>query len=172
MDDRRQSDAVADVIRWVESVVIGLHLCPFARAALPATRVIAVPPGARALDVVLDEAAHLDTERVTATTLVVVPEGLADFEDYLDALAEIEGLLSAAGYDGILQIASFHPDYVFADAEPDDPANGTNRSPWPVFHLLREADVSAAVDRHPDPAGIPARNQELLRRRAALSRRG
>jgi len=152
-----------DVRAWLDRVVIGLNLCPFARAALPGLRVVTVPPGTSPLGHLIDESARLDGADGPATTLIVVPDGLAAFDTYLDQLAEAESVLSRAGYDGIIQIASFHPDYCFEDADPDDPANATNRSPWPLFHLLREADVSAAIDRHPDPEGIPARNTQLLR---------
>lgn len=168
--------AEADVRAWVDRVVVGMGLCPFARAALPGTRIAAVGDGDSALGAILDEAARLDRADQPATTLLVVPHGLDDFADYLAALAEAEAVLSASGYDGIIQIASFHPDYQFDGADADDPANWTNRSPWPLFHLLRERDVTAAVDQHPDPGGIPLRNQRLLRGLGdavrALSRRG
>lgn len=153
----------ADVRTWIDNFVIGLGLCPFARAALPGLRVVTVGAGSSILGAILDEAAALDTSGGPATTLVIVAAGLESFDDYLDALAQAEGALSAAGYDGIVQLASFHPGYVFEGAPADDPANATNRSPWPLFHLLREADVSAAIDAHPDAESIPVRNQRLLR---------
>jgi hypothetical protein len=97
------------------------------------------------------------------TTLLVLTEGLEDFDDYLDLLEIAEALLADRGYEGTFQLASFHPDYVFADAEPDDPANFTNRSPYPMWHLLREAGLERALEHHPDPEGIPARNVEAMR---------
>jgi hypothetical protein len=97
------------------------------------------------------------------TGLFIVPQGLQAFADYLELLGAAEDALGAAGLDGILQLASFHPDYVFADAAVDDPANYTNRSPYPMFHLIREAGLAAALESYPDPEAIPERNVRKLR---------
>ena len=165
------SVAVERTRAWVQEMVVGLGLCPFAAPVVSgkllhyAEHAAAMDP----LDFALHEAIALlqaaPTQR--ATTLVIYPSGQDDFETFLDLCAQLEGALSAAGADGVLQVATFHPNYVFAGADPDDPANGTNRSPYPTAHLLREADISNAVASHPDPGAIPARNMDLLRRLAA-----
>lgn len=160
-------DVEARTRRWIEQVVVGLSLCPFARPVLPTLRIAVTP--ARDLEALLGalaaELGRLVGSDPTAlpTTVLVVPEALADFDDYLDALAVVEAALEDAGLEGEIQVASFHPRYRFEGAPADDPANYSNRSPYPMFHLLREADVGAAVDAHPDPEGIPARNIERLR---------
>lgn len=152
---------------WVHGVVIGHGLCPFAGPV--ATRLRYSISRARTLEALLtDLAAELTHLIQTAsgalpTTLLVVPEMLEDFDDYLDALALAEAALEHAGLDGVIQVASFHPDYRFADAPEDDAAHYSNRSPWPMFHLLREDDVAHAVSTHPDPHGIPDRNVAHLR---------
>lgn len=161
------SEIEAATRRWIDRVVVGENLCPFARAVLPRLRIVVSE--ARDLEGLLgDITAELqrlvDTSpAVLPTTIVVTPAMLARFHDYLDALALIEAALDATGLVGELQVASFHPSYRFADASADDPANYTNRSPYPMFHLLREAEVSRAVDAHPDPEGIPARNVDRMR---------
>ncbi len=155
--------------RFIDRVVIALGLCPFAQEPFRSGRVDVCVTDAR------DEAtllADLDAEmtRLVATdvdaletTLLVHPRVLGDFDAYNAFLDLAEGLLVERGYEGVLQIASFHPHYRFAGVPADDPANATNRSPWPMLHLLREASVSAAVALHPDAEAIPARNVERLR---------
>lgn len=163
------ADAVAATRRWIETVVVGLGLCPFARRALEnglvRLEVIDTIDVVVALERLADEAARLVAAEAAAdaTTLLVLPDGFADFDDYLDLLALGEALLEDLGHDGALQIASFHPDYRFEGAPADDAANWSNRSPYPVLQLLREDSVARAVARHPDPDGIPKRNIERLR---------
>ena len=115
------------------------------------------------LHALVDECRRLDAEPAIETTLMILPDGMSDFEDYLDLLNVAEALLEAEGYAGIYQLASFHPEYVFAGAPAEDPANYTNRSPWPMWHLLRETSVEAAVAAYPDPESIPERNVDALR---------
>jgi hypothetical protein len=104
----------------------------------------------------------VDPEQVD-TTLLIHPQVLGDFYDFNDFLAEVDELVEKLGLEGELQVASFHPDYCFAGSAADDPANYTNRSPYPMLHLLREASVTRAVDTFPDTESIPERNVELLR---------
>ncbi len=163
-------DPVADVRRWVEQVVIGLDLCPFAATPLRAGTVRFVE--SRAADLqevlaeVLTEAQGLVAGGAGTTMLLVVARHADDFADFLDLVAASADLLSATGLSEEVQLAHFHPDYVFEGVPADDPANGTNRAPWPTLHLLRVADVALAVANHADAAGIPARNVALLRRLA------
>jgi len=155
--------------RFVERVVIGLGLCPFARAPWEADRVDVVVSGARSEAALLGDLGRA-IDRLLATpaaeletTLLVHPHVLGDFETFNDFLDEVDALLAERDLEGVLQVASFHPDYRFAGAPPDDPADATNRSPWPMLHLLREASVGAAVEAHPDAASIPERNVAVLR---------
>jgi hypothetical protein len=98
------------------------------------------------------------------TTLLVHPRVLADFLDYNDFLDDADALVEALGLDGVLQVASFHPDYRFAGTEPDDIGNFSNRAPFPTLHLLREDSVERAVAAFPDPDAIVERNIETLRK--------
>lgn len=154
----------AGVRRWLERAVIGLNLCPFAKAVYVKQQVRIVVSDAsteRALLEQLSEELALlrDTPaEVVDTTLLVHPQALADFLDYNDFLGDADGLVEAMDLDGVLQVASFHPDYQFADSTPDDPANLTNRAPWPILHLLREASIDRAVAAYPEPDAIIDRN--------------
>jgi len=155
--------------RWVERVVIGLNLCPFAKAVQLRGQVRYRLSAAISTDALLvdlrDEllSLHEADPAVVDTSLLVHPHVLQDFYDYNDFLAEADAELARLGLEGELQIASFHPDYCFADSAPDDPANYSNRSPFPLLHLLREASVSRAVDAFPDAARIYERNIATLR---------
>ena len=164
------ADAIeADVRRWLERAVIGLNLCPFAKAVYVKQQVRIVVSDAsteRALLEQLGEELALlrDTPPDTVdTTLLVHPQVLGDFLDYNDFLDDADGLVEAMDLDGVLQVASFHPDYRFADTAPDDPGNLTNRAPWPILHLLREDSIDRAVAAYPDPDGIIERNIETMR---------
>lgn len=163
-------DAIGDTRRWMERAVIGLNLCPFAKAVVNKGQVRMVLSEARDEVALLaqlgEELLHLrDTPATdTDTTLIVHPHVLQDFLDYNDFLDVADGLVEELGLEGVLQVASFHPQYRFADSDPDDIANFTNRSPWPTLHLLREDSVSRAVEAFPDPDGIVERNIETLRK--------
>jgi hypothetical protein len=164
------ADAVeAGVRRWLERAVIGLNLCPFAKAVYVKNQVRIVVSDAsteRALLAQLGEELALlrDTPPDTLdTTLLVHPQVLGDFLDYNDFLDDADGLVEAMDLDGVLQVASFHPDYRFADTAPDDPGNLTNRAPWPILHLLREDSIDRAVAAYPDPDAIIERNIETMR---------
>lgn len=159
---------------WVREFVVGLNLCPFARVPLEsdALKLATVPGDLEAvLTRIASELAALSTQDASlgATTLILIcePDGspsiAEDFEDYLDLFAMAEDLAESLDYSGVIQLASFHPAYRFADAPEDDPANWSNRSPVPAIHLLLEEAVTAAVQHHPDAEGIPGRNVERLR---------
>jgi uncharacterized protein len=147
---------------WVRNVVVGLNFCPFARRELDNSRVrFVVTDSAKRKEVLesfLDECQLLDADASIETTLIILPNGLADFSNYLDLVEMLEELLLLEGYEGVYQVASFHPDYCFADADIDDPANYTNRSPYPMLHLLREESLENAIASHPDVDGIPETN--------------
>ena len=152
--------------RWVERVVVELELCPFAKRTLAQSsvryRATQAPTGAGVLEVLRAELDRLDQDEAIETTLIVLPRAFADFLDYNDFLDTVDELLRTGGWEGTYQIASFHPDYQFAGAAADDPANYTNRSPDPMLHILREDSLAAAIAGHPDSAAVLDRNIELL----------
>lgn len=156
----------ARVERWVEAVVIGLNLCPFASAVLRRGQLnIVVADDATSelcLQQMADEADFLLEGDQNATTLFVLPEGFENFDDYLDLLALGEALLEDIGMEGQLQLASFHPQYQFDDTDYDDAENWTNRAPYPMLHLLTESSVEEAVDSHPDIESVPENNIDRL----------
>ncbi|MBU2874982.1 DUF1415 domain-containing protein [Marinobacter salexigens] len=157
--------------KWVEDVVIGYNLCPFAKRELVKDRVRFVVTEANNEDELLQalqtELLRLDDEPEIETTLLIHPQALQDFPDYNEFLGAADGLLTYLDMEGIYQVASFHPDYQFADTAPDAAENYTNRSPFPMLHLLREASLEAAIDNHPDVDGIPPRNIELMNKLGA-----
>lgn len=157
------------VARWLDEVVIGLRLCPFAARPRRLKQVDIAVSAAKDGEGLLDEIdakirqmASTSAE-IMDTSLLVIPELLADFTAYNDFVHILEHYLTACGWEGEFQVASFHPQYCFADAEPDDPANFTNRAPYPIIHLLRESSVEAALETYADPEAIPQRNIALLR---------
>ena len=160
----------AGVRRWLERAVIGLNLCPFAKAVYVKQQVRIVVSDAsteRALLEQLGEELALLRDTPTEdidTTLLVHPQVLGDFLDYNDFLGDADALVEAMDLDGTLQVASFHPDYQFADSAADDPDNLTNRAPWPILHLLREASIDRAVAAYRGPDVIVARNIETVRK--------
>lgn len=166
--------------RWLRDIVIGLGLCPFAAQPYRAGRIrFRVVNGTREDDVYrgfLDALQELvdDDGACWDTGLVIVPHALSDFDAYLDMLAILEQAVIAVGLEGEFQVASFHPDYRFDGATADDPANASNRSPYPLFHLIREDHLAAQLAGFGDPGAIPARNIARLRSMdpAALARLG
>ncbi|WP_348627104.1 DUF1415 domain-containing protein [Salinicola sp. CR57] len=152
---------------WVESFVVAHDICPFAGREMRRNAIRYAVAEASDLEGLLHELVaecrRLDADADIATTLLIAPEGMGDFDDYLDWLELAERLLEDQGYVGIYQLASFHPDYVFEGVEATDPANATNRSPLPMLHILREAELEQAIAHHADPEGIPERNMALLR---------
>ena len=169
-DAIEHEEHVAATRRWLERAVIGLALCPFAKAVHVRGQVRYVLSDARTPGALLTDLAgelvHLQATdpHVTDTTLLIHPHALADFHDYNAFLDDADAAVDALGLAGEIQVASFHPDYVFADADLDDPANCTNRSPFPMLHLLREDSVARAVAAYPDPDAIVERNIATLER--------
>ena len=162
-------DPIGDISRWLERAVIGLNLCPFAKSAYVKQQVRIVVSDASTeralLEQLGEELALLRDTPADAidTTLLVHPQVLGDFLDYNDFLDDAEALVAAMGLEGVLQVASFHPDYQFADTEPDDAGNLTNRAPHPILHLLREASIDRAVEAYPQPDAIIERNIATMR---------
>ena len=161
--------AVADTRRWLERAVVGLNLCPFAKAVLVKQQVhIAVSEADEAQAILDDFARELDAllaldARVRDTTLLVLPNAMSDFYSFNDLAGRAERLVRKRGLEGVVQVAHFHPRFVFAGTDEDDITNCTNRAPWPTLHLLREESMDRAVAAFPDAASIYETNMQTLR---------
>ena len=159
----------AETLAWVDRAVIGLNLCPFARAVRTKGLIRCVISDATdevaLLEALCDEARHLlDTEAtVCETTLLVHPRVLTDFVAYNDFLDLADEAMFQLGCEGVLQLASFHPDYQFEGTNADDVTNATNRSPYPTLHLLRESSVDRAVEAFPEAESIYEVNLSTMR---------
>lgn len=163
-------EIVAATRHWLEQAVIGLNLCPFAKGVHVKGQIRYVVSVAQNDNALLDdferelqflnEAAPEEVD----TTLLILPEVLADFDNFTAFLDLADVILRTHGLVGVLQVASFHPDYVFADAEPEDIANYTNRAPYPTLHLIREESLAKATAAFPDAADIYERNIETMER--------
>ena len=163
-------EVVAATRRWLENAVIGLNLCPFAKGVHIKNQIRYVVSGAETpealAEVLMAELAFLrdaDPQEVE-TTLLVHPGVLQDFLDFNDFLDVADAIVEEMELDGEYQVASFHPDYQFADSEPDDIENFTNRSPYPTLHLLRESSIEQAVQAFPDAADIYDTNMDTMRK--------
>ncbi len=162
-------DALTATRAWLDHAVVGLDLCPFAKAPAARGQVrIALSP-ARDWPALRDDLARELAAIAAAdpadveTTLLVCPDVPESFDDFNQFLDEADDAVRALDLEGVIQVASFHPRYRFADAEEDDVTNATNRSPWPTLHLLREDSVERAVRATPDPAAIYENNMRTLR---------
>jgi uncharacterized protein len=165
--------------RWISSFVIGLGLCPFARQVFDAGLIRYAVSHARDENTLLNDlTSELNLLRASAstqieTTLLIHPHVLGNFLDYNDFLGVVDQVLEELRLQGAIQVASFHPQYRFAGTEPEAAENYTNRSPYPMLHLLREASVSRAADASDEVVKIPRRNIETMRnlgRRQILKR--
>lgn len=175
-DDRVVAEEiVANTRLWLERAVIGLNLCPFAKAVHVKRQIRYAVTAARTAVELRAELAHELKALARAdpgeieTTLLIHPRAMTDFTEYNAFLADADAVVRELGLEGVLQVASFHPQYEFADSAPDAIDNYTNRSPYPMLHLLREASIGRAVAAFPDAAVIFKRNIETLR---ALGREG
>jgi hypothetical protein len=163
-------EILATTRHWLEKAVIGLDLCPFAKAVYVKDQIRYVVSRAESPGALLDDLtaelralAAADPKQID-TTLLIHPQVLEDFLEYNEFLGFADAALAELDLEGVLQIASFHPRYRFAGSEPDDIANSTNRSPYPMLHLLREASVDRAVAAFPEAAEIYEKNIATLRR--------
>jgi hypothetical protein len=161
---------VGDTRRWLERAVIGLNLCPFAKAVYAKGQVYyAVSQGRDPEAVLHDVGAELDElvarrEADRETTLLIVPHCLEDFLQFNGFMAQAERLVRKRGLEGVIQLASFHPRFQFQGTEADDIGNFTNRSPYPIVHLLRETSIDRAVQAFPEADAIYETNVETMRR--------
>lgn len=147
---------------WVKNTIIDHTICPFAKREYDRGsiryEVADSPDPESCLTTLIMECLHLNTHSECETTLLILAQGFEDFEDFLKLLDIATALIIAQGYEGIYQLASFHPDYCFADASIDDAANYTNRSPYPMLHIIRESSIETALKTYPNPEAIPERN--------------
>ena len=164
-----ENDVIEATREWIEKAVIGLNLCPFAKAVYVKNQVRFVVSTAKHLDGLLEELdreldflAAADPEEI-GTTLLIHPTLLPDFLDFNDFLQLADAAVEEHELDGIIQIASFHPQFQFEGTEPDDMGNYTNRAPFPTLHLLREASIERAVAAFPEAETIYERNIETLK---------
>ena len=153
--------------KWIVDVVIGCNLCPFAANVVKQQTVFYKVETSIDLNTCLDsfknEMERLDRDKTIETCFLIFPNAFEKFDDYLNLVAHAEKLLKGNGYEGIYQIASFHPLYIFADSDEKDPANYTNRSIYPMLHLLREERIDKVLENYTSPESIPARNINFAR---------
>jgi len=159
---------IATTQNWLKTIIIAYSLCPFAKRELEHGSIrFSIEHSTEIESCLLNlmlECDRLDTDSSIETTLVIYDSAFAAFDDYLDFLELAETLVCEHGYEGVYQLASFHPDYCFEGAKQDDPSNYTNRSPYPMLHLLRETSIERGLASYPDPENIPQRNIELTRK--------
>lgn len=155
---------IEKVGKWLDDVVIGLNLCPFAAKPRRSDQVRIITSSAEETEALLTELykeikllSDTPPEKIE-TSLIIIPNFLADFDDYNQFLDLADELLLQFEWDGVFQVASFHPDYCFADVAPDSVENLTNRSPYPILHIIREASIEKAVESITDPEEIYKRN--------------
>lgn len=156
-----------EIKKWLTSFILKHHICPFARREYEKDSII--------YDVILSDnleeqlhalilaCKYLDENIEAETTLIIFPNGLESFDDYLDFLALSDALMNKQGYEGIYQLASFHPNYCFDGVDTDDASNYSNRSPYPMLHLIREKSLEKVLEHYPNPEKIPERNIEYIR---------
>lgn len=167
-DAKRIEKAVLQSRAWLEQIVISYQLCPFAQKPydLGQVRFIATTTSdSSEILKLVNEACQLlsnTPSQSLETTLIILESAFPNFMDYWTFVGIVEAQLYENGYEGVFQVASFHPDYLFGGSSENDPANFTNRSPFPMLHLLRENSITAALVHHPAPESIPERNISLM----------
>jgi hypothetical protein len=163
---------IAQTKKWITDVVIGCNFCPFAARVVKQHTVFYTversEKTAACLEILLQECTRLDEDDTIETSFLIFPENFSLFEDYLDFVAIAEKLMKQHGYNGIYQLASFHPLYRFAKAPADDAANYTNRSVYPMLHLLRESSIDKALEHYENPEAIPEMNINFAREKGMV----
>lgn len=163
------SIVIAQTQKWIQSVVVDLNFCPFAAKALFKKSihysVVSNVNLKLSLETLIKELQYLEINETIETTFIIFENNFTDFDSYLDLVNKAQMLLEQEGYEGIYQLASFHPHYCFEGAAPDDPANYTNRSVYPMLHLLREDSITKALALYKQPELIPENNIALARKK-------
>ena len=162
---------VSNTQKWIQDVVIACNFCPFAAKEVKNGTVRYKVDAANTNEAALlefgAECRLLDAHPDIETTLLILPNGFDTFSHYLELVALAEAQLETQGYEGIYQVASFHPLYCFDGARETDAANYTNKSPYPMLHLLREESVERAIARYPNAQGIPEKNISFARKKGS-----
>ena len=169
MNNLSDKQIIQSCQNWLKQVVIKYNFCPFARKEFEAKtieyHICAHQNIDLALEAIEQACQKLDEIDHISTTLVILPQGFERFDSYLDLVDAAQSTIIDPQYEGIYQLASFHPDYCFADSNNQDPANYTNRSPFPIVHIIREAQLEQALEQYQDPESIPEKNIALTRRK-------
>lgn len=164
---QKNEQVIEQTKTWIKEVVVGCNFCPFAAKELKLGRiyyqVVRSADFKKGLEALAIEFERLDDEEEIETTLIIFPDDFADFYHYLELTDLAEKFLKKQKRQGVYQVASFHPEYLFAGSTKVDPANYTNRSVFPMLHLLREASLTAALEQFPHPEKIPQNNIEFAR---------
>lgn len=162
---------IAKTKKWITDVVVGCNFCPFAARELKRNTVNYIVENSTDISVCLEtfirECMRMDDDDATETSFIIYTDMFADFEDYLDFVSLAEALLEQEDYEGVYQVASFHPQYCFDDVDENDASNYTNRSVYPMLHILREESIEKALENYPDPDAIPERNIDFARNKGA-----
>ncbi len=165
MLERDADTIIAQTKKWIVDVVIGCNFCPFAAREVKKGsihyEVLQEATPKDILEAITKICKQLDADDSIETSLLILPNNIDIFNTYLDMVEKAEKLLEKEGYEGVYQIASFHPQYLFAGSTNLDPSNYTNRSPYPMLHFLREESVCRAVDTHPNIDDVPQQNIEF-----------
>jgi uncharacterized protein len=157
-DDQIKKQTIA----WIQSFIIKYNICPFAKHTVNQETITIdiVQPNnlEQALETLMSTLVRMDKDTKIETVLLLFPYSFSTFDDYLEYVSLAEELLSLSGYEGIYQLATFHPNYCFADVLATDVSNYTNRSPYPMLHILRESSIEKAIDYYGDTSQIPDNN--------------
>ncbi|WP_022942486.1 DUF1415 domain-containing protein [Psychromonas hadalis] len=155
-------DIITHTQNWVSNVIVKYNICPFARREVErgSIRYVVVESTSKkcVLQALIEECRFLDGDEQIETTLFIMPTGFEGFYDFLDLVELANDRLEIEDYEGVYQLANFHPDYCFADELQSSPSNYTNRSPYPTLHIIRETSMEKAIKNHPDVDAIPERN--------------
>jgi uncharacterized protein len=166
MNSQSEALCIQKTRQWIQSFVITLNLCPFAKREIDKNsvrfQISQAETISEARNCLQKELEILNNNPLIETTLLIFPDCFSDFFHYLDLVDVLESAIIAKTYEGIYQLATFHPEYCFADTDMDDVTNYTNRSPYPMIHILREAQVEQAIAYYGDTTNIIKNNQKTL----------
>ena len=157
--------------QWLEEIIVGMNFCPFAKKELVSNTIHYYVSNQGqtklALEEVIEQCRYLEQHDEIETSLIIFNKGFKNFDKYLELLDYANDLLADSGYEGIFQLASFHPDYCFEGEDIDDAANYTNRSPYPIIHILREESLERVLNVYKNPEEIPENNIEIAREKGS-----
>ena len=167
MPQLNKDTIIAQTKKWITDVVVGCNFCPFAAREVKrgsiAYEVLDEATMETALQAVATAFLQLDNDPAIETSLLILPNSFESFKTYLELVELADALLEKEDYEGIYQVASFHPQYLFSGSNEEDPSNYTNRSPYPMLHFLREDSLSKVIDSHPDIDDVPVQNISFSR---------